>query len=115
MSPNPACNAHRRNKPVATDTLFSDTPEVNCGVTSAQLFFGCKSMVCDLYPIQSIKNFVNTLEENNRERGAMNRPISNLAQVEISHKVQDILRTLIIGSWQIQPYYQHQNPFDRRF
>ena len=38
MSPNPACNVHRRDKNVATDTIFSDTPAVDCGVTSAQFF-----------------------------------------------------------------------------
>lgn len=45
MSPNPACNVHRRDEPVATDTVFADTPAVDCGVTSAQFFVGCKSMV----------------------------------------------------------------------
>ena len=64
-------------------------------------------MVCDLYPLKSSKQFVNTLEDNIRERGAMDKLISDSAQVEISNKVQDILRTLIIGSWQSEPYYQH--------
>ena len=45
----------------------------------------------------------------------MDKLISDSAQVEISNKVQDILRTLIIGSWQIEPYYQHQNPSKRQF
>ena len=110
LSPNPALNVHRRNEPVATDTVFSDTPAFDSGVTSAQFFVGCVSMVCDLYPLKSSKQFVNTLEDNIRERGAMNKLISDSAQVEISNKVQDILRTLIIGSWQSEPYYQHQNP-----
>ena len=113
MSPNPALNVHRRNESVATDTVFSDTPAVDNGVTSAQFFIGCDSMVCDLYPLKSSKQFVNTLEDNIRERGAMNKLISNSAQVEISNKVKDILRTLIIGSWQSEPYYQHQNPSER--
>jgi hypothetical protein len=29
----PAFNVKRRNKPVATDTIFSDTPAVHCGVS----------------------------------------------------------------------------------
>ena len=99
ISPNPAMNVHRRNEPVATDTIFSDTPAIGSGVTSAQFFVGCNSMVCDVYPLKSIKQFVNTLEDNIRDRGAMNKIISDSAQVEISNKVQDILRTLLIGSW----------------
>ena len=114
-SPNPALNVHRRDENVATDTVFADTPAVDCGVTSAQFFVGCESLVCDIYPMKSSKQFVNTLEDNIRERGAMNKLISDSAQVEISNKVKDILRTLIIGDWQSEPYYQHQNPAERRF
>jgi uncharacterized protein (DUF58 family) len=36
----PACNVKRRNEPVATDTVFSDTPAVDSGVTAAQIFGG---------------------------------------------------------------------------
>ena len=100
---------------MATDTIFSDTPAVDSGVTSAQFFVGCESMVCDVYPMKTSKQFVNTLEDNIRDRGAMNQLISDSAQVEISNKVQDILRSLFIKSWQSEPYYQHQNPSERRF
>jgi hypothetical protein len=33
----PACNVHRRNEAVATDTIFSDTAAVDSGVKAAQL------------------------------------------------------------------------------
>ena len=100
---------------MATDTIFFDTPAVDSGVTSAQFFVGCESMVCDVYPMKTSKQFVRTLEDNIRDRGAMNQLISDSAQVEISNKVQDILRSLFIKSWQSEPHYQHQNPFERRF
>ena len=61
------------------------------------------------------KQFVNTLEDNIRTRGAMDQLISDSDQVEVSNKVQDILRTLCIGNWQSEAYYQHQNPAERRF
>ena len=114
-SPNPALNTPKRDEPVATDQIFSDTPAVDSGVTTAQLFVGCDSVVADAYPMKSGKQFVNTLEDNICEREAMNRLISDSARVEISSKVKDILRTFIIGSWQSEPYYQHQNPAERRF
>ena len=56
-------------------------------------------MVCDAYPMKTSEQFVNTLEDNIRERGAMNRLVSDSAEVEISCKVKDILRTLLISSW----------------
>ncbi|KAL7575165.1 hypothetical protein ACA910_018657 [Epithemia clementina (nom. ined.)] len=42
----PALNVHRCQEPVATDTIFSDTPAVDSGVTKAQLFVGKDTAVC---------------------------------------------------------------------
>ena len=39
-SPFPACNVHRRDEPVATDTVCSDTPAIDSGITAAQFFVG---------------------------------------------------------------------------
>jgi hypothetical protein len=60
----PACNVKRRNEPVATDTVFSDTPAVDSGFTAAQLFVGRHSLVADAYGLKTDKEFVNTLEDN---------------------------------------------------
>ena len=45
-----------------------------------------------MYPIHSSKQFVNTLEDNIRLMEAMSKLISDYAQVEITNKVEDILR-----------------------
>ena len=59
----------------------------------AQIFVGKDSLVSDGYPMQSSKQFVNTLEDRSSIilRGAMSKLISDYAQVEISNKVNDIL------------------------
>ena len=114
-SPFPACNVHRQSEPVATDTVYSDTPAIDSGVTSAQFFVGTESLVCDVYPMQTDKQFVNVLQDNIRKRGAMSKLISDRAQVEISKKVKDILRHLVIGDWQSEPHNQHQNYAERRY
>jgi len=114
-SPFPACNVTCRDEPVATDTVYSDTPAIGSGVTAAQFFVGTKSLVCDIYPMKTDKQFVNVLLDNIRRRGAMTKLISDRAQVEISNKVQDILRNLMIGDWQSEPHHQHQNPAERRY
>ena len=54
-SPNPALNIHRRNEPVATDTIYSDTPAIDSGVKQAQLFVGCDTMLTDVYPLKTDK------------------------------------------------------------
>ena len=70
-SRNPALNIPRRHEPVATDTVFSDTPAVDSGVKQAQVFVGRDTLVADAYPMKSGKQFVNTLEDNIRRRGAI--------------------------------------------
>jgi len=74
------------NASMQTYTLaVTTTPS---GVTTAQFFVGCASIV---YGIKSDRQFVNTLEDNIQEHGAPTKLISDHAQVEISEKVQDIL------------------------
>ena len=59
------------------------------------------------------KQFVNTLEDNIRKRGAMDKLISDCAQVEESKQTHDILRAYAIDDWQSEPGYQHQNFAER--
>ena len=91
-SRNPALNIPRRHEPVATDTVFSDTPAVDSGVKQAQVVDGRDTLDADAYPKKSGKQFVNTLEENIRRRGAMDKLLSDSAKTEISNEVMDILR-----------------------
>ena len=59
--------------------------------------------------------FVNCLEDEIRQRGAMNKLISDRAQVEVSNRVLDLLRALLISDWQSEPYHQHQNFAENRW
>ena len=114
-SPNPALNVTRRNEAVACDIVYADTPAIHDGSTSAVIFVGVDTQVTDVYGIKTDKQFVNTLEDNIIQRGAPNKLISDRAQVIISNKIVDILRTLCIGSWQSEPHQQQQNPAERRY
>jgi hypothetical protein len=105
-----ALNVQRRDEPVATDTVYLDTPAIDGGETCAQIFVGTETMVTDVYGMKTEKKFVNTLEDNIRGRGAMSRLLSDRAQVEISARFVGILRALHIGQWQSEPHQQHQNP-----
>jgi hypothetical protein len=114
-SPNPALIVHPRDEPVATDTIYSNTPGIDCGITSAQLFVGTKTNTADVYPIKSNKQFVNTLLDNITQHGAPTKLISNCAQVEISECVKQVLQPLHISTWQSEPHQQHQNPAKRQY
>ena len=114
-SSNPALNVTRRNESVACDIVYSDVPAIDNGSTAAVIFTGLDTQVTDVYSIKTDSQFVHTLEDNIRYRGAPTKLISDRAQVEISKKVLDILRTLCIGDWQSEPHQQQQNPAERRF
>ena len=91
-SRNPALNISRRHEPVATDTVFSDTPTLDGGVKQAQVIVGRDTLGADAYPMKSGKQFANTLEDNIRRRGAMDMLLSDSTKTEISNKVMDIHR-----------------------
>jgi len=109
-SPYPAHNVVRRKETVATDTVYASVPAVaSGGIKSAQLFIGRESLVADIYGMKTDKQFVNTLLDTIRQRGAMDKLSSDSARVEISSRVKDVLRALMIQDWQSEPNYQHQN------
>ena len=114
-SHNPVLNIPRCSEAVATDTIFSDTPAVDDGSTMAQFFCGCDTLVCDAYGIKSTKQFINTLSDNIRKRGAMDTLISDGGKYEISKRVTDLLCSLFIQDYQSEPYHQHQNKAENHF
>ena len=114
-SRNPALNIPRRHEAVATDTVFSDTPAVDSGVKQPQVFVARDTLVADAYPMKSGKQFVNTLENNIRRQGAMDKLLSDSVKTEISNKVMDILRAYHISNWHSEPYHQNQNPAEWRY
>ena len=109
-SRNPALNIPRRHEAVATDTIFSDTPALDSSVKQAHVFVGRDTLVADAYPMKSGTQFVNTIEDNIRRQGAMDKLLSYCAITEISHKVMDHLRAYHISNWHSEPYHQNQNP-----
>jgi len=109
----PAANIERRNEPVATDTVYTDTPAYNGGQTCAQVFVGRRSRYIQIYGMNSDAQFVNTLNDVIRTSGAMDRLTNDRAQAEISTKVKDVLRSYMIDDWQSEPHQQQQNFAER--
>ena len=57
------------------------THVVESGVKQAQLFVGKESLVSDIYPMRSAKQFVNTLEDNICRCSAVDKLISDSAKM----------------------------------
>jgi hypothetical protein len=105
---NPATNVPRRDEPMATDTIQSDTPAINGGEKYAQFFVGVHSLLSDVHGMKSPASFPGVLTDQIIDRRAPTKLISDSAKVEISMAVRDILCTYGISSWQSEPYHQHQ-------
>ena len=115
-SPFPANNVLRCNEPVAADTIYASTPAIDSGgITMGQFYIGRLSHVADIFGILTEKQFVNTLEDIIRKRGAMDLLISDSARVEISNRVHDVLRGYGCDDWQSEGYFQHQNFAERGY
>ena len=54
-------NVSRRHEAVATETVYASEPSIDGGYTAAQIFVGRESLVTDVYPVKTDKQFVNTL------------------------------------------------------
>jgi hypothetical protein len=70
-SPFPALNVQRRDECVTKDTVDSNVPDIDGGETCAQIFVGNETLITDVYGMKTEKPFVNTLEDNIREHGAL--------------------------------------------
>jgi hypothetical protein len=93
---------------VATDTIFSNTPAVDSGVKASKLLIGRSLLVADVYGVKTDKDFVNTLEDNIRERRAMDKLNSNCTHAETRNCIKDIHRALVLADWQSEPYHENQ-------
>ena len=110
----PAANVPRRAEAVATDTIISDVPAHGQGFNQAQLYVGRKTLVTDAYPLRSQAEIPRTLEDNIKERGAMETLISNGAKAANSNRAMDLLRLYHIKHYLSEPHHQHQNFAENR-
>jgi hypothetical protein len=90
-------NVGMKRLPLTLSSAIPLHPAVDSGVKAAQLFIGRSSLVADVYGVKTYKEFVNTLEDNIREQGAMDKLISNCARAETSNRIKGILRALVIS------------------
>ena len=114
-SPHPAMNVNRLNDDLLMDKIQSNTPALNGGFSHAYIFICRKSHLIHPEHITPTRPFIQALQGFVTTWGAPNRVIGDSASSHYSHQVLDYLRMLWIQIWTSEPYYQHQNPFERRY
>ena len=80
-SPNPLLNLHRQNESNATDQIFSDTPAMDGGETSAHIFVGQDSKITNIYKAKdnSGQEFLGAMQDRVRNRGILTKLIADNA------------------------------------
>ena len=80
-SPNPLLSLHRCNEAKATDQIFSDTPVIDGGETSAHIFVGHDSKIVNVYKVKdnSAKEWSGTFQDRVRVRGVPTNLIADNA------------------------------------
>ena len=108
-SPNPLLNLHRRNEADATNQIFSDTPAMDGGETSAHIFVGHDSKIVDVYQAKdnSAKGFLGAFQDRTRTRGVCTKLIADNAPMYRGWEVTKYLRDLVVPLWQCET--KHQN------
>lgn len=114
-APNPAMNVFRLHDDLLTDKIVCDTKALDCTHSDAQVFIGRRSHIIHVEPISEDFPFIKGLQNFVRKWGAPNRLLADHAGNQASSQVMDYLRLLWIGYWCSEPYYQHQNLFERRY
>ena len=100
-SPNPLLNLHRHNEADVNDQIFSNTPAMDDGETSAHIFVGHDSKIVDVYKAK---------KDRVRQRGVPTQLIADNAPIYRGWKVTKYLRNLVLPLWQCETKHQHQNP-----
>ena len=109
----PAINVFRRRELVSSDTIFFDL-EVQGGYSCCQIYIGRSSFYISAHPMRdSDGEFVNTLEDEIRFRGAMDCFGRDGAEAMKSNRLLTLLRTLHISDWTSEAYFHHQNIVER--
>ena len=112
---NPVFSIPRCSEDVATDTIFSNTPDVDDGSTMTKFFYGHDTFACDTYGIKSTKQFISTLSSNTRKWGAMITLTRDGGTYDISKGVTNLPHSLFIQDFKSEPYHQQQNKVKNRF
>ena len=95
-----------------TDTWFGSTPAFG-GYTCAQLYYGVKSKYIALYPMTTVSQGPDTLEDLCRDRGAPIKLKNDRAQMEIGKAWTAICHKYNIEQCTTEAHMQWQNEAER--
>ena len=110
----PHLNVFRIEETISTDPLFANVKSIYHGYTCAQVFFGLKSHMINVYGMRSKGNFPEVYRDFIREQGCPSALRRDNAKEEQSEEVLKIHRDLFIKDQFTEPYHPQQNPVELR-
>jgi hypothetical protein len=110
----PWANKTRLDETVSTDTIFANTRDVS-GATCAQVFYGLRSHVINVYGMRSESEGPQKLDDFIREEGIPTVMRSDNSRMQRYGKTwTQRLRDLLVHSEFSEPHNQQQNPVELR-
>ena len=110
----PHLNVFRIDETVSTDPLFANVKSIYHGYNCAQVFFGLKSHMINVYGMRSKNSFPEVYRDFIREQGCPSALRRDNAKEEQSEEVFKIHRELFIKDQFTEPYHPQQNPVELR-
>ena len=99
---------HCHDEPVATNTIYFDTPFIDDGSTREKLFVDTESLFSDVYETKTNNQFVKSFKNNIPSWGEMSTPIIGFYHSEVNKHAHMIFGGILIYAWQCEPHYQHR-------
>jgi len=110
----PHLNVFRIEETISTDPMFANVKSIYHGYTCAQVFFGLKSHMINVYRMRSKSNFPEVYRDFIREHGCPSALRRDKAKEEQIEEIMKIHRELFIKDKFTEPYNLQQNPVELR-
>ena len=107
----PYLNRTRLAEVISTDTLFSSVRAFG-GATCAQVFYGLRSHVINVYGQRKESDFYDSYRDFMRDEGIPSGLRRDLARTEKSQKVTELNREYLVEDQWSEAYNQQQNPVE---
>ena len=106
--------AKRLDETISTDPMFAICKSMCNGYTGAQVFYGLKSHMINIYGFRRKGEFPQKYRDFIRDHGAPSALRRDNAKEEMSKEITTINRELFVKDQWCEPHNPQQNPVDSR-
>src|SRR6056300_1274005 len=107
-------NFNRLQETVCTDTIFVNVPNIGCGSVCAQVFYGVRTKVLNIYRMITKRGAHDSYQDFLREQGIPSILHSDNSGEQNDTRFRATNRELHVKDTTTEAYHPHQNPAETR-